>query len=707
MSTAPPADGARVEELLTGLTESQRAAVVSDAAPLCILASAGAGKTRVLTRRIAYRIGTGSMDATHVMALTFTRKAAAEMQDRLSSLGLPRRVAAGTFHAMASAQLQRWWSDRGQTPPTLLDRKARLLAPLAAARPGLADVPVSELAGHIEWAKARLVCPEQFEEASRAGGRVMPAKATAGAVAGLYRRYEDEKVRRGLVDFDDLLAGCADAIERDPAFASAQRWRWRHVFVDEFQDVNPLQHRLLLAWLGSSTDLCVVGDPNQAVYGWNGADPELLNRLPDRWPTAEVIRLAHNHRCSPQIVAAAAAVLGPAGADLRSGGLDGPDPVVCAYPSQQAEAAGIAAGLHRAHLAGRPWRRMAVLTRTNAQLVAVQEALDWAGVPYWAAGAASLLKEPCVRALLDQLRSTPRTLMQTVIADLSAQAEESVGTSASTDERIAVDALIELARTFARLSPQAVVGQWLAWLPATLADERTGGLTADAVTLCSFHRAKGLEWESVWVAGLEEGLVPIGRATTAASQAEERRLLYVALTRAGRELHCSWARIRTFGGRAVPRYPSPWLDCIQEAGRPGRDEPHGAPAPTAAEWRARLRQQRQELAERGAPAASRVASRLTTGVERRRRRPGVRLPDGWPEPDAGCFSALHAWRAETSRAAGVPAHAVLHDVTLAALAALRPSTAEELLDIPGLGPVKASRYGPALLSLLVDRAAAG
>ena len=674
------------EALLAGLTPSQRAAVTSEAAPLCILASAGAGKTRVLTRRIAYRARMGQADARHTLALTFTRKAAGELQDRLRQLGLREQVGAGTFHALASAQLHRWWADRGQQAPALLERKSRLLAPLAAARPVLAKVPVADLAGHIEWAKARLVTPDTFEGAVRDAGRALPPTVPAAAVASLYARYEDEKLRRGLVDFDDLLARCAEAIEGDPAFAGVQRWRWRHVFVDEFQDLNPLQHRLLLAWLGPSTDLCVVGDPHQAVYGWNGADPELLAHVPKRWPSTEVLYLDDNHRCTPQIVAAGAAVLGQGGARLRSAGADGPSPAIRAYPSEQAEAHGIAADLRQAHGRGRRWVSMAVLTRTNAQLIPIQQALSAAGVPFWSPAQQALLQAPAARSILADLRARRQTPMQVVVADLSAQADQSED---GDDRRTVIATLVDLARTFHRHEPDSVVAQWLAWLPSALSDDPGGPAPADAVTLCSFHRAKGLEWEAVWVAGVEQGLVPIGRASTAAAEEEERRLFYVALTRAAVEVHCSWARQRTFGTRPVPRDASPWLELVRVAGggTPGA-EPDEKPG--SDEWRGRLRDQRRQLHDQGG------------------RRRGTRpLPAGWPEPDPDLVGALRTWRSEAARAAGIPAYVVLHDVTLAALASLRPRTTQELLDVPGLGPVKAGRYGPTLLSLLSDRAAAG
>jgi DNA helicase II / ATP-dependent DNA helicase PcrA len=680
------ADASGVEYLLAGLTPAQQAAVTSEAAPLCLLASAGAGKTRVLTRRIAYRAGIGTAELRHTLAVTFTRKAAGQLQERLRQLGLPEQVSAGTFHALASAQLHRWWADRGQPAPAVLERKARLLGPLASNRPSLAGVPLADLAGHIEWAQARLVPPDGFEAASRAAGRSLPPTVPAAAIAGLYRRYQDEKLRRGLVDFDDLLARCADVIDADPGFASAQRWRWRHLFVDEFQDLNPLQHRLLLAWLGPSTDLCVVGDPHQAVYAWNGADADFLGQVPARWPSTEVLYLDDNHRCTPQIVAAAAAVLGAGGTRLRSAARDGPPPTVRAYPTDVAEGRGIAAGLRAAHGQGRRWASLAVLTRTNAQLITIQEALGAAGIPFWSPAQGALLHDPLVSGVLQDIRGNPRAAMSTVAADLAEQADE----IQSTDERRGLlTHLIDLARMFLRQAPDGVAADWLAWLPIAVSDDPRGPKPTDAVTLCSFHRAKGLEWEGVWVAGLEKGLVPIGRATTPAAAAEERRLLYVALTRAGAELHCSWACQRTFGNRPVPREASPWLELILVAsGEPASRDP--ATSRDAPRWRQRLLDQRRELGGRGASSAT-----------------GSRRPAGWPEPDPDLVSRLRTWRAAAARAAGVPAYVVLHDATLGALASRPPRTTAELLTVPGLGPVKASRYGPTLLSLLSDWSAAG
>jgi DNA helicase-2/ATP-dependent DNA helicase PcrA len=594
--------------LLDGLTAAQRAAVVSSGEPLCILAGAGAGKTRVLTRRIAYRLGTGTADAGHVLALTFTRRAAGEMAARLHQLGIKAKIAVGTFHAHAYRQLRRYWADRGEVAPTLLERKSRLLAELVRDRPGIGDLPVSELATEIEWAKARLVSPGAYEEAISEAGRAPPVPA--GVLAALFGRYEVEKQRRRIVDFDDLLTRCIVAFETDLAFAAGQHWRWRHFFVDEFQDVNPLQHRLLTAWLGERLDLCVVGDPNQAVYAWNGADPALLSGVQQRWPSTEVFRLGDNHRCSPQVVAAAVAVLGRDGEGLRSTRPNGLPAVIRRYGSERSEAHGVARELREARARGLAWSQLAVLFRTNAQASVFREALEATNVPYRLSGL-----------------NTPR--------DDVAEVEPVEG---------------EDAAQFVQ--------------------------AGDAVTLSTFHRAKGLEWHAVWVTGLERGLVPIGRATTADALAEERRLLYVALTRAAVEVRGSWAEQRSFAGRTIPRDPSPWLDPIARL----CIEPR--PPTTPERW---LAAQKDRLA---------------------RCRRAYPRPSGQPDADPQVFEALRAWRATAARAMGVPPFVLLHDGTLRALAAARPSTADELLAVPGLGPVKVARYGEAILTLVAQHDAA-
>ena len=665
--------------LLEGLDPAQHRAVVSEAEPMCILAPAGSGKTRVLTRRIAHRVATGQAEAARVLTLTFTRKAAGELRSRLGGLGVRGPVAAGTFHAVAYAQLRRRWADRGERPPVLLERKARLLAPLLPrARAGAgarATVQPADLAAEIEWAKARLVPPSRYEAEVEAAGRRAPVPPAT--MAALYDRYENDKRRKGLVDFDDLLMLCALALEDDREFAAAQRWRFRHLFVDEFQDVNPVQFRLLQGWLGDRSDLCVVGDPNQAIYSWNGADPTLLTGFARHFPAAEVVQLDRNYRSTAQIVAVGRAVLPPeaaGGVEVTAVRGEGPLPVVRQFDTDADEARGVARALRRAHRPGVPWSHLAVLARTNAQLVLLEGHLRAAGIPCRMGGGGLLLRLPEVQAALDHLRSLPAAVpFVSRLADVEAAAAE----GGAEERRANLEALVRLGHDYAAVDATATVDGLVAWLSAgDRSDGADAGGPADAVELSTFHRAKGLEWPVVFVTGLEKGLVPIGHATTPAAEAEERRLLHVALTRGVDEVHCSWAERRTFGSSSVARSPSPLLAAVEEA------VAAMAAGGTPGEWRERLAAERARLRALPEPGRRGRGGRLAANAD----------PQVW--------EALKAWRAQTAQASGVPAYVIFHDATLAAVAEARPTTRDELLALPGLGPVKATRYGDTLLAVL-------
>ena len=675
--------------LTEGLNPAQFEAVTTDAAPLCILAGAGSGKTRVLTRRIAHRVLTGTADAPHVLALTFTRKAAGELRSRLAALGVRDQVVAGTFHSVAYAQLRRRWADRGERPPALLDRKVRLLAPLLGRhRAGSAAVQPGDVAAEIEWAKARMIPAARYEAEAAEAGRKPPLPAAA--MAALYERYEAEKRKRGLVDFDDLLGLCARALDVDEEFAATQRWRFRHLFVDEFQDVNPVQFSLLTGWLGDRPDLCVVGDPNQAIYSWNGADPTLLTGFGRIFAGSATVRLDDNYRSTPQVLGVANAVLASRGPEaaaipgppaLRATRAEGLLPSVQCYPTDVAEARGVAARIRRSHGPTRPWAHFAVLARTNAQGLLFEQAFRDASIPFRVRGGGAFLNQPEVKEALAGMARLPAAVgFPSRIADLEAMTRAEVGTE---ERRLSLDGLVRLAREYAVLDPQASVAGFSAWLAATVkGDEPDAG--GDAVDIVTFHRAKGLEWPVVHVAGLEKGLVPIGRTENPQAEAEEQRLLYVALTRARDELSCSWAQRRTFGERSVTRSSSPWLPAIEAAiGAMRVEGPSG-------DWREYLDRERTRL------RSLEGGRRAGTG------RPVFRGLGAAPDPEV--FAALKAWRARAARAANVPAYVIFHDTTLAALAELRPRSREALLRVPGLGPVKAERYASELLALVSEHA---
>ncbi len=493
-----------------------------------------------------------------------------------------------------------------------------------------------------------------------------------GEIATIYTAYEREKRKKGLLDFDDLIAACTDALETDPAFAATQRWRFRHLFVDEFQDVTRAQLGLLRAWLGPGTDLCVVGDPDQAIYAFAGADAGLLTRFGEWFEGATSVRLAANYRSSPQIVTAARAVLPESErAEVRAAGVEGPEPTITAYPTDAAEARGVAEALYRAHDPRRPWSSMAILSRVNAQSAAFEEALTRLGVPYRVRGAAAFLDRPEVKTVIEALRKGAKTAPGRTFAehltDLVADAN-----ALSEDRREHVDAVAALGREYlaAEGSTGSVKG-FLDYLRASLRGGDDGGLADDAVDLLTFHRAKGLEWDTVFVVGLERGLVPISHASGKPDALdEERRLLYVALSRAERYLHLSWAKERARGTRTSQRTKSPYLN---EIARVVDDSPAvGAPTPNAARTARPLR-------ANDSPRLSTERFRCRTGRSTTR---------------------SVSWRRELARAAAVPPYVILDNKTLRKVATSRPRSSDALLALPGMGPVKLERYGAALLEVV-------
>lgn len=680
------------EALLGGLDEEQRLAVTSTAMPLVIIAPAGSGKTRVLTRRIAHRVATGEADPRHVLALTFTRKAAGELSERLSRLGLRNDATAGTFHAVAWGVLRTRWSDQRRDAPTLLDRKGRLLAevaPKGMGRDGRAGI--GELASEIEWAKARMITPDTYVASLAAAGR-RPA-IRAEAVAEAYAAYEIRKQRGRLVDFDDLLALCARALEEDPTFAAAQRWRFRHLYVDELQDVNPLQFRLLEAWRGDRYDVTAVGDPQQAIYGWNGADPSFLLDVHRHWPPAQIIELTRSYRSTPQILDAASEVLRgarqPAQA-VEATRAEGPEVHLAGLGSDRAEAVTVARAVRLAHVPGRPWADQAVLVRTHAQIDLLAEALRESGIPHRVRGGAAFLDQPAIRRALRELRgaSTP---LGTALADLELRLEvaddlatlpegyDDDGAAAlhQAEESAALGMLVRMGRDYLRLDPTGRADGFSRWLVATVQSEGDVAEGSDAVTLATFHAAKGLEWATVHLAGVEDGYVPIIHARTAAARAEEARLLYVAMTRAQRALRITWAEQRTFGGKVIDRRRSPLIDPLvaRQAARPPVDERQlVAAVPPVDDWATEVAAHRAALgrATRTGPA----------GIE-----------------------ALHRWRDTAARAARVEPAAVLPDHVLARVAAERPRNVEELGAVRGVGAILAQRFGPSILAALDEQVA--
>jgi DNA helicase-2/ATP-dependent DNA helicase PcrA len=663
---APAEAPSRADAVLAGLDDEQRTAAQAVSGPVCILAGAGTGKTRTITHRIAYGVHTGAFVPEQVLAVTFTARAAGELRARLAGLGVGG-VQARTFHAAAMRQL-RYFAPRvlGGPLPPLVENKLRLVATAASrARLSTDRTSLRDLASEIEWAKTTLATPDDYPARAAKAARELPFEAAA--VAQVYASYESAKQRDGVLDFEDLLLVTAYALEEHPDVARQVRGQYRHFVVDEYQDVNPLQQRLLDAWLGGRAEVCVVGDPNQTIYSFTGADPDYLLGFADRYPDAEVVKLERDYRSTPQVVALANKLIGQAprrkglpGLRLTGQRPDGPEPVFREHPDEPAEAAAVAARCRALIDAGTPASEIAVLFRINAQSEVYENALTGAGVPYVLRGGERFFERPEVREAIVLLRGAaagghePGMLVPAVRDVLAATGwaeHRPPPGGAARDRWQSLSALVDLAVDLVAENPQLDLAGFVAHL-AERADAQHAP-TVQGVTLASMHAAKGLEWDVVFVVGLVDGVVPIAQSLSRPEAVEEeRRLLYVAVTRAREELILSWSLTRNPGGkRARPR--SRFLTGLA---------PESAPT---------------------APPS---------------RRPGKR-PKVVLEGEAGeLFERLRAWRSSAAQAASVPAYVVFTDATLQAIAETRPASLRELSGLPGIGARKLELYGDDVLA---------
>ncbi|GIJ26044.1 DNA helicase [Micromonospora qiuiae] len=707
--------------VLAGLDPEQRSAVTAPAGPVCVLAGAGTGKTRAVTSRIAHRVLTGEISARHVLAVTFTARAAAELRHRLMSLGVAG-VQARTFHAAALRQV-RYFAPRlldGRALPELLDSKVRLVT-LAAARAGLrADrTAARDLASEIEWAKSSLVEPGEYAVAAAKALRETPYEPAK--VAEVFAAYEKLKRSGGVIDFEDVLRAAVWGIEEHPDVAEQVRNQYRHFVVDEYQDVNPLQQRLLDAWLGGRDDVTVVGDASQTIYSFTGATSSYLVDFARRHRNATVVRLVRDYRSTPQVVGLANAVISQARGTEARLRLElvgqrpaGPEPERRIFTDEPAEANAVAARCRALIDAGTPAREIAVLFRTNAQSEAYEKALGEAGVPYVVQGAERFFERTEVRQAMVALRAATRAidgsgsgsdaeresssgeipLPAAVIEALAAVgwAPDAPPPGGAARERWeALAALVQLAEEYAATPKLLPLGAAATvQRPVTLTDfteelarraAQQHAPTVEGVTLASLHSAKGLEWDAVFLVGLAEGTLPTTYARTAEQVEEERRLLYVGITRARQWLWLSYASARSPGGRA--RRPCRFLPQLSPSG--GVERAGGGPPG--------LRPQRR---------ANRIVScricgtTLLAGPDRKLGRCATCPSD----MDDELHERLREWRSRVADAQKVPAYVVFTDATLVALAERRPNRAEELVAIAGIGPRKLGLYGEAVLALV-------
>ena len=549
------------DDILTGLDTEQRLAAETLLGPVCLLAGAGTGKTRAITHRIAYGVATGVYPPGRVMALTFTTRAAGELRTRLRALGAGG-VSARTFHASALSQLNFFWPQVvGGTMPRLLDSKARLLAHAAdALRLKLDTATLRDAAAEVEWRKTSRLSIDGY--AARA--RPLPPALTVERMAELMRSYENLKDERRQIDFEDVLLAAAGMIEAEPRVAQQVREQYRFFVVDEYQDVSPLQHDLLELWLGDRDDLCVVGDASQTIYSFAGASPDYLLGFGSEHEDAVVLRLEQNYRSTPAIVESANRLMRgrPGALTLHAvSEARGPAPSVTAHDTDSAEARSVAHAIATEIANGTAPESIAVLYRINVQAQVLETALSDAGVPFLVRGSTKFFDQREVKEALMLLRGATVTTRTEPLFKTVSDVLRSIGWSQDPPEvRGAVrdrwDSLNALMRIAEEAPPSTTLRQFVDDL-----FERQSGQhepTMSAVTLATLHSAKGLEWESVYLVGLSDGLLPISYAKDAAGIEEERRLLYVGITRARRSLALSWSA-SSGPGRGGQRSPSRFL----------------------------------------------------------------------------------------------------------------------------------------------------
>jgi DNA helicase-2/ATP-dependent DNA helicase PcrA len=691
----------------TGLDPQQSAAVLAPRGPVCVLAGAGTGKTRTITRRIAHLVAGGHVSAGQVLAVTFTARAAGEMRARLRTLGIgdgANQVQARTFHAAALRQLRYFWPQVvGDTQWDLLDRKFAIVAQ-AANRVGLSTSTesVRDLAGEIEWSKASLIAPEDYPAAAARTRREPPADAAK--VSDVYAAYEALKVRDGamLLDFDDLLLHTAAALEEHSTVAEEFRDRYRCFVVDEYQDVTPLQQRVLDAWLGERDDLTVVGDANQTIYSFTGATPRYLLDFSRRFPDAAVVRLERDYRSTPEVVSLANQVIGAARGRIAGTRLKligqrppGPAPEFVEFDDEPAEAAGVAKAIQKLIAGGTPAAEIAVLYRINAQSEAHEQALTELDIPFQVRGGEGFFTRPEVRQAVSALRQAAGrddlppeagsgreliTLVRAILVPLGLTDSEPVGAQAR-ERWASLGALVALTEDLLVHEPELDLDGLLKDLAARA--EARHPPTVQGVTLASLHAAKGLEWDAVFLVGLADGTLPIAHALgdskspdDEAAVEEERRLLYVGVTRAREHLQLSWALARNAGGRKSRRR-SRFLHGLI---------PEDSPASRIAEPAPQKKRPR-----------CRVCGKQLLGTNATML---GRCEDCPSNLDLALFDALKAWRSAKSKELKVPAYVVFSDNTLTAIAEQQPQDDRGLVSIPGIGAKKLERFGADVLAVV-------
>ena len=657
------------DEILEALDPEQREVATALHGPVCVLAGAGTGKTRAITHRMAYGVRVGAYNPHGVLAVTFTARAAGEMRARLRQLGADG-VQARTFHAAALRQLSYFWPQVvGGQMPSLVEQKAPLIG-RAARSAGLSvdRLTVRDLASEIEWAKVSLVAPEDYIQYTTDKGRPVPAGIERAQVVDVMRAYEEAKTDAVVLDFEDILLLLADMIGRHHDVGDQIRRQYKHFVVDEYQDVSPLQQYVLDQWLGGRRELCVVGDPAQTIYSFAGASPQYLLGFTRKYEDAAVVRLVRDYRSTPQVVGLANGIMAQRGISTEGVELvaqrpSGPAVGYHAYADDLSEAEGVADRVGALVAAGVSAREIAVLYRTNSQSEAFEDSLATRGIGYLVRGGQRFFGREEVRKAIVMLRGAAVSPSDESLGIQARSALEGAGWSevppaargAVRDRWDSLQALAELAddvdaESVAATGEGATMRSFVEHLAERASAQHAPAV--EGVTLSTLHAAKGLEWDAVFMVGMSEGLMPISLAETDEAVEEERRLLYVGVTRAREHLNLSFGRSRKEGGKATrkrTRFLEKWW-------------PDARPAPQT--------------------RTARATSHDLDADE-------LRL-----------FEALKAWRWDHAQADAKPAFTVLVDSSLISIARNRPQTLGELARVHGVGASKLERYGLEVLEVV-------
>ena len=709
-------DGA--DRLLEGLDPEQRAVATALDGPVRVLAGAGTGKTRAITHRIAYGVATGALVPTEGLAVTFTTRAAGELRGRLARLGAVG-VQARTFHSAALRQARYFWPQvYGSELPTLVASKLALLGEAVSRnRLKASQADLRDLAGEVEWAKVSNVRPDDYARLAPRSGRALEAY-DAATVAAVYAAYEEVKRDRQRIDMEDVLLCAAAVLSDDERVAATVRRQYRWFVVDEFQDVSPIQSALLDLWLGGRDSLCVVGDPAQTIYSFAGASADHLLEFGKKFPGTTSITLMRNYRSTPEVIAAANAVMAPQlggrAVELRATRPSGSRVTYAGHPDEVAEAASVADAVASIVGRGVPPSDIAVLFRINAQSESFEEALSERSVPFVVRGVERFFDRPEVRQAVTLLRGAARarqdgtgdevlpdepggeaggeggggtppgqsglaTEVSAVLATMGWSSQAPTGRGNARDRWESLQAVIALAEEISIDHPGVDLAGFVAELQRRA--EAQHAPIAEGVTLTTLHAAKGLEWPVVFCVGMHEGTMPIVYADTPAGLDEERRLLYVGLTRARDQLHVSWAAARTPGGRGS-RGPSRFLDSL--VGGQARSTATVSPGRT---------KRRTSAAK---VSACRVCGRPLTDTKERKLGRCFDCPSTY---DERLFEELRAWRRAQAAEERVPAYCVFTDATMTALAEMQPHDAASLVRVPGIGQAKIDKYGDQILRI--------